>query len=85
MSMTGKRRKATALLVVFFVLFVLSGKSGAAGAGAAVRPRIPAKTACGISLAGAAQREPLRFSSVVSADADRTSYHYADAVGDCKQ
>lgn len=25
------------------------------------------------------------FSSVVSADADRTSYHYADAVGDCKQ
>ena len=51
----------------FFVLFVLSGKSSAAGAGAAVRQRIPAKTACGISLAGAAQREPLWFSSVVSA------------------
>ena len=51
----------------FFIRFVLHGKSGAAGAGAAVRQRIPAKTACGISLAGAAQREPLRFSSVVSA------------------
>ena len=50
-----------------FVPAVLSGKPAAAGAGAAVRQRIPAKTACGISLAGAAQREPLRFSSVVSA------------------
>ena len=51
----------------FFVLFVLSGESSAAGAGAAVRRCIPVKTACGISLVGAAQREPLWFSSVVSA------------------
>lgn len=55
------RKKAHSLLLpwgiysAFFVLFVLSGKSGAAGAGAAVRRCIPVKTACGISLVGAAQ------------------------------
>lgn len=67
------RKKAHSLLLPWgiyswlFIRFVLHGKSGAAGAGAAVRQRIPVKTACGISLVGAAQREPLWFSSVVSA------------------
>ena len=51
-----------------FVSVVLSGKSAATGADAVGQQRIPAKTACRISLAGAAQREPLRFSSVVSAN-----------------
>lgn len=54
------RKKAHSLLLPWgiysdFCTFVLSGKSGAAGAGAAVRRCIPVKTACGISLVGAAQ------------------------------
>lgn len=53
-----KRRTACCchgVYIQLFVLFVLSGESSAAGAGAAVRRCIPVKTACGISLVGAAQ------------------------------
>ena len=54
-------------ILSLFVPAVLSGKPAAAGAGAVNQQYIPAAAARGISLAGAAQREPIRFSSVVSA------------------